>query len=396
MSTKRKLDNWLDTFMQWTLPQSESKESLLFWTGLFTLSAAVNRRVKISKEYLGGWEVAPTMYVIFVGPQGAIRKSSSISFAERLLDCVPTLTKAPEIFTTPILIQAIVKSPDSMIYAIASEFGALMEKDDKLYTALTNLFDHKKNISEETISRGAQFAEKPGISLIGATTPDWIGLHMPRAVLAGGFGSRVIYIKEEGLRRRSLFHSLRKDYDPEALKETEKLLIHDLNHIHLTCQGDFFVAEEDQKFADDWYQDNCDPPPGTNSNLIGFYNRRPAHALKVAMLHSVATKDELVLTREDIQFGIDSVNATIPKLASVFSQVGKNEFKADTESIQNFIKEKGRASHPEILRAFSSAAGPIKLEELINGLLAAEIIMLKMDREKEEAYYEINPEFGDV
>lgn len=389
--TTRKLENWMESFQQWTLPRSEAPFSILYWCGLYTLSATVRRHVKIGKEYLGGWECYPNMYVLFIGPQGMVKKSTSINYVEELLDGVgdEELSKAPDGVTIADLLQRIQNASESSVYILSSEFSTLVNKAGLgIYDILTDVFDGKKKIDEGTISRGYIFAANPCVNLLGATTPKWVGANMTEDIIGGGFGSRVIFIFEDTPRQRILYYkNLIKIEDMDKLG---KDLIHDLKHI-ASIRGDFRITDAAYGFMEHWYSKNSEAPAGTDHKLVGYYQRRPAHIHKVAMLLHLAKEDSLVLDVSDFEAAIKVLTDIEPKIAGTFKAIGRNMYATDMQSIVKYVKEKGRVTRKDLLRIFYSAAEPNKLDEILTGLIQLESI--KIETVDRELYYAFSEDF---
>jgi len=363
---KRKCENWIQTFAEWTLPRSEAPENFIFWTGLFALASAIRRKVRIPKELLGSWEASPNLYILFIAPAGRARKSTTANYAEDLIEEIPTLTRAPELITKESLLNQIVKSDDASMSIIAPEFGEFIVKSGPtMFGFLTNIYDGKRHISANTLSRGAEFAERPCINLLGATTPEWVAENMPESVIGGGFASRVIFIYEEKVRRRKLFYD---DLDFKKILKLRQNLIDDLNHIATTVAGDFKLTKEAHEFAEEWYNENADEGYDNSHKLSGYYERKPAHIFKVAMLLHLAKSDELIIDKKDLMDAIATLELLEEQLPKVFESVGKNPYTVDMYRLLNFIIEKGRCLKKEVLQNFMHAATPNVLEELIKGL----------------------------
>lgn len=374
---KRRCENWLTTFGEWTLPRSEAPETFIFWTGLFVLASALRRHVKIPRRYLGSWEASPNLYVMFIAPAGKARKSTTANYSEDLLDEIPHITKAPELITKESLLSQLVKSEDASMSIMAPEFGEFMVKSGpEMYSFLTNMFDGKKKIVASTLTRGVEFAERPCVNLLGATTPEWVAENMPESVIGGGFASRVVFIFEDKVRRRKLF------YDDVQLEHLDKLkddLVADLAHISQNIHGEFGFTEEAYNFLDKWYKETADEGDATTYKMHGYYERRPAHVMKVAQLLHIAYSDDLTLQLEDIKQAILLLSAVEKKLGSVFQSIGRNPYTVDIYRMYEFICEKGRVNKQEVKRHFLHAATPQMLEELIEGLAAAGYIKMFLE-----------------
>lgn len=378
--TQRRLENWLETFKKWTMPRSETPESMLEWCGLFTLAAVIRRHVVITEEYLGGWKCYPSLFIKFIAPQGVVKKSTSIGFVETLLDEIPDLSKSPDGVTIAELLKRIQDADESSVYILSSEFSTLVLKAGLgIYDILTDLYDGKKKIDEGTISRGYIFADSPCMNFLAATTPRWVGANMTEDIIGGGYGSRIIAIHESEPRHRTLlYNKILKNLGSNYVSEMQADLIHDLNHI-ATIKGEFIITEAAQDFLDGpngWYKKNAEAPKGTDSKMVGYYQRRPAHIFKVAMLSKIAWSDELILDVPDFENAIAVMTRTEPKIAAMYRSIGRNVYVVDMNNIIKFIAEQqnGRVSRTELLRTFNSAAEPLKLDEIITQLMQMEYI----------------------
>jgi hypothetical protein len=112
---KRELDNWLEGFLDWTRPRSEAPEALLKWAGLFTLSSVLKRRVYWPRRLLGTYEIDMHLYVMFVGPPGVVKKSTTIGYALDLLRQVSSVTIGSGEASTSALVKQMIDAPDHAI-----------------------------------------------------------------------------------------------------------------------------------------------------------------------------------------------------------------------------------------------------------------------------------------
>jgi len=384
-------ENWLADFLRWTLPRSEAKESFIFWTGLFTLASVLRRHVRISKDYLGSWEVYPYMYLLFVGPSGS-RKTTTANYNIELLNEVGGLTSAPDQVTVPKLVSSLIEAEECAMYINAGELSEFIAKSGvDMFSFLTKAFDGVKKISVGTHMRGVELGERPCINFLGATTPEWISDNIPQSVLDGGWGSRTLFIYEEEVRQRKLFYT---DVDVKKLyDEIYPNLINDLRFISTNLFGDFKLTKSGEKNFEEWYIENADGGKKRNVKLKGYYERKPAYVMKVAMLLKIAdgnivSSDQLVLDWPDFEEAIGVIENVEEHMPKVFGQIGKNPYKADLRSIYEFIKDSGKVETQEVRRVFMSAAEPETLNKLINGLVAAGLVKITVDGFKE--YLEVN------
>jgi hypothetical protein len=380
---ERKCKNWLTEFNRWTLPRSEAPETFITWTGLFTLASAVRRHVKIPKQLFGSWEASPNLYVLFIAKAGRARKSTTANYSEDLIDELGHITKSPELVTKESLLTTLVKSDDAAMSILAPEFGEFMVKSGpEMYGFLTNMYDGKRKIVASTLSRGVEFAERPCVNLLGATTPEWVAANMPADVIGGGFASRVIFIFENSVRRRQLYY---ESLDHEALERIRVRLVSDLDHIARNIHGDFRIDQDAKEFMEEWYHNNADAPPDADSNLAGYFERKPAHIHKVAMLLHLAYSDELILNLKDFKDAIKLLEQVETKLPETFQAIGRNPYTLDVKNMLEYIKNKGRVSERELRRKFYNvAARPEDLDGMIQSLIDMGRISMGIDVSKPE------------
>lgn len=384
---ERKCTNWLSDFGKWTLPRSEAPETFIFWTGLFTLASVLKRRVFVPKRLLGSWSASPNLYILFIAPAGKARKSTTANYTEELVDLIPNITKSPELITKESLLSQLVKSTDASMCIVAPEFGEFIVKSGpEMFGFLTNMYDGKKNISASTLSRGSEFAERPCVNLLGATTPEWVAENMPESVIGGGFASRVIFIFEEKVRRRKLWYD---DLDQEALVHLHQDLLADLHHISENIAGEFALDPEAKEFLAEWYARTADEGDASTYKLHGYFERRPAHVLKIAMLLHIAYSDELVLQKKDFEDAIVLLKQLEKKLPMVFQGIGRNPYTVDIYRILDYVTEHGRVKMEAVRRHFMHAATPSMITELVNGLAGAGYIIQEI--EGMDAYLRISP-----
>lgn len=383
----RKLKDWMEGFNNWTLPRSESPVSFHTFAGYFALSALVRRRVKLSKNMLGRYEIYPTLYIMFVGPAGGPRKSTSMDDAVKILEEIPNLTMSADAPTKEILIKRIADSPDSSIIIPSSEFAQfIMKSGYEMYDVLTNLFDNRKRLSQDTFARDLELAENPCGILLGCTTPDWIADNMPENVIGGGFASRVIFVYEPDVRRRKLFYD---DVDQEEMGKLHKDLMDDAHDINNNCAGESVFSPEAKEFLRDWYESGAYKTNGDSGNqrLDGYYNRKHIHVIKFAQLRSISESNNLIIELEHVKRAIADIEEVEKTLPQTFKHIGKNQYVSDVDRIRDFILAKGKVERKELIREFLHTAEPDKLATLLATVVIVYEKQIELVRELDKTFY---------
>lgn len=347
------------------------------------MASTLKRRVKVSKKYLGGWEVSPTLFIIFVAPPGSARKSTSAVYAEDLLSEIPVIERVATSITKEMLLKKLSEIDDSSLTIFSSEFAMFIQKSGfEMYDVLTHLFDANRDVSVETLGRALDFAEKPCVNLLACTTPDWISNNMPEHVIGGGFASRVIFVFEETVRRYQLYYDeIGIDWDVVNRMRTD--LIEDLMHMATNIVGDFEIEKEAKEFMEPWYKQAAKQGAiaGDNYRLRGYFERKPAHVHKLAMLLHLAYSDDLVLTLRDFHGAISILDDVELKMPRTFAAIGKNPYAVDMNRMLDFVARRGEVSKRDLKANFYQSADPRKLEELIQGLIDMGKIKMFIDPE---------------
>lgn len=325
---------------------------------------------------------------MFIGDAGKVRKTTAAGFGSELLEGIPFITRGPHIVTQSALMTKISESQDASVYLISEEFSDLiMKSKDDMFQFLTSLFDGKKSVEATTTSRGVEFAAKPCVNMLAATTPQWVADNMPEAIIGGGFASRVIFIQEEKVRQRRMYYrDIYKQTNFDLLYDD---LLADLTYIAEHIAGDFAIDEDALEFMEAWYQKHAEGEDD-DYKLSGYYQRRPAHVHKVAMLLHIAKSDTLCLELQDFKNAISIMHGVEQNLSKVFAGVGKNPYTFDIHRMRTFIHQSEPVTHSAILTQFAAIAEPRKLEELLLSLVAMEEVM---QYKKGNTVYYASPSF---
>lgn len=364
----RVCDDWLVSFLEWTLPRSEAPASYVIWSGLSTLASVARRHVSFPKSLMGSYSIWPNLYVIFVGPAGGPRKTTTVDYCETLLVQMDEINLAASAVSASKLIEMLSETPDGAMSIISGEFAQFINvTPDEMYDTLMNLYDGKIKIDYATRQHGIEVVENPCINMIAATTPEWIANYMPPSVIGGGFASRVVFVFESKVRHRQLYYD--KLVNQQQINDLEQSLLHDLVEI-AGIEGEFrHDSEETKDSIETWYKDTADLP-SASEKLDAYYNRKPAHLHKVAGLLSLAERSDLVVTMSHFEKAKEILEVTEKKMARVFTAVGKNPYSSHIERVLDFIEAESRPVFKhELLKKFYYDLVPEALASVLESLI---------------------------
>lgn len=361
----RLLDNWLYEFRDWTIPRSEAPESLIIWSGLFAISSVVKRHICFPRSLMGSYDIYPHLYVIFVGPPGVIRKSTTSAYAEELLNEMEHLKIASTATSASKLIETMSETIDGALCIISSEFGSFVSvSKEEMYDLLTDIYDGKRKYEYATREHGLEITENPCVNLLGATTPTWISEQMPTYVIGGGFASRTIFVYENSVRQRTLYYNL----NWAEFERTKERLVHDLRHIG-DMSGEFkHDSKSTREWVEEWYRETADED--AQEKMQGYINRRHVHLHKIAGIFSLAERDDFVVTRTHFEAALSVLSGIEVNLPSIFSPVGKNPFAGDLDGVRKYIRDRGQVDYAKLLARFYHNLGADSLKEILSSLVS--------------------------
>lgn len=344
---------------------------MILWAGLFTLASVLKRKVYFPRKMMGSYEIFPHLYTIFVAKPGVARKSTTAGYAESLLlDVTEKLSEesinlAPTSVSASKLIETLSKTEDGSLTVISSEFSSFIgPTKEAMYELLTDIFDGKKKFDYATRGHGLELTEKPVVNLLAATTPAWISRQPPEHFLGGGFSSRVIFVFESKRRQYRLYYD---DIDYKVIDFIGENLILNLEHI-ANLTGEF--RHENKTLRNDmeaWYKAHAEA--GTNDERMeGYYERKHVHVHKVAMLLSIAERDDFVITKGHFEMAKTLLAEIEDKMPRALASIGSNPIGHFLYDIQDFIEDREEATKKQILARFYRDLSRPEIEEIVSTL----------------------------
>jgi Protein of unknown function (DUF3987) len=365
----RLLPNWIQAYMAYTAEQ-ESPDEYHTWVALSTIAGAIRRRAYFDMGY---FNLYPNLYAVLVGPAGRCKKSTAMRIGRELLANVPGANFTSDSTTRERLIQdlsQIYSDGHSSMTAYSTEFASLLTSSGMdMVVFLTDIYDSPSEWSHRTKMGGTNKIRAPYLNLLGATTPDWIAKALPLDTIGVGLTSRVVFIYQDSPRIREPFPEL----SPQQ-KQLKQLLLSDLIEISL-ISGEYKLTSTAKSVYEKWYKERLkDPNPTGDPRLAGYYERKPMHVLKIAMLVMASGSNDTVITEEAIQQTFALLNVVEPRMQKVFAAVGKNPLTYDLEQVTGAIVSHPGITFSELLAMFRHSVRKEELEEVLETLRAAGFI----------------------
>lgn len=334
----RHFPHWLKAYLEYT-KQSEAPDSFHFWTGVSTIAGALQRKVW-QDQLIFQW--IPNFYIIFVAPAGVATKSTTLNFGMGLLERVEGITFGPESGSWQGLGDALASSasyfdytdpdigpskvPQSAVTVAASELGTFLRPDDEhAMSFLTDAWDgRKRKFQHKTKHSGNIEIPSPCLNLIGATTPSWMQRNMPDTLIRDGLLSRVVFVYSEAKRR---FEALpARNVRSKEFYEYGNKLVEDLKEISKMVGSYSFAKEVEEPggWMDLWYTKHHGSRPThlASDRYGGYIARKQTHLVKLAMVLAASKREQLLITKEDLEEADAILTDAEFSMIRVFESVG--------------------------------------------------------------------------
>lgn len=356
--------SWLEGYLAYTA-ESESPEEYHLWVGISAIAGALRRRTFFDMGY---FLVYPNMYVVLVGPAGRCKKSTAMRVGRQMLGQVPGLEFTTDSVTRERLIQDLTqayKDGQSAMTAYSSEFASLLTSSGMdMVVFLTDIFDCPLEWSHKTKAGGTNKIKQPFLNLMAATTPSWISTAMPLDTVGIGLTSRIVFVYQDTPRVKPPFPELSL-----AQMSLADMLVRDLTAISV-MEGQFTLETEARDFYTEWYKERIEEPNVTGDpRMSGYYERKPIHLLKLAMIVSASHKDETVISMSDLQNAMQLFDKIEVRMPKVFASVGKNPLFADREEVLAAIRLSGGMTIGQLNDKFGYALRKDEVAETLDTLM---------------------------
>lgn len=321
---------------------NEAPKNYHLFSSIVALSSIISRRVWYDQSY---FTVYPNIYVVLVGPPGA-RKSTAIGIAKGLLHRLPDVAPfSGECTSKEKLVQDMAENcrvidglpeqfADKRAYSpmtiMVSELSELFQiSADNMVGFLTDVFDISFPYEHKTKNKGTVKIEGPFLSILAGTTPSWMTTYLRSDIISGGFTRRCLFVYEDNPTTRIA--------EPELTNEQRNAWA----RVHIAAQriskikGPFTRTPEARDFYRNWYETLKIP---TDPNTQGYYQSKHVQLLKLAMLHALSEREELVLTVPDLEKGLYYLSLIEDNLPRVFEGMGSNSLNASSSRFLDLLR----------------------------------------------------------
>jgi len=369
-------ESWLLAYLAYT-HESKSPEIFHLWTGISIIAGALQRKVWFDMAY---YKLYPHHYIVLVSPPGRCAKTTAMAIGRSMTKKVDYYPFAVESTSREKLIKSMsqsLKNGQSVLNVHAGEFASFFATSaEKMLVFLTDIYSAQETWAHETISGQLSEIRGPFLNLLAATTPDSLERDVAVAAVGVGLTSRIIFVYEDTPRTQPWRPKL-----SDSQRALGQLLMSDLAHI-ATLQGEFAITPEFDDAFQAWEDQHTVEFNTTDSPLLDdYFERKSDHLKKLCMVISAAYKDELVLTKHDLDLALTTLAQAEQRMSSVFSGVGKNPLIRDINDVLvDFLSSPAGFTRGEIALRFSHSLRLEEVDEVLTTLQVRGQIILRDGR----------------
>lgn len=350
------------------------------------LGAMMQRRVVLIRDSILLPPLYPNPWIVLLAPPARGHKSTTLSMVRNVLFELDQ-DKRPRFVLGKITPEALVKAlagpsvdlesgtvaivKDATAYILSSEFGVFLGKERYnigMVPLLTDLYDCPKEWVSETVGRGKIRLFNVCISMLAASTPEWMHYVLPQDTFAGGFLSRLLLVVMPPDWRVRV--PLPKPADPELLSKLRSEL-----EVLLEMEGEMRLTPEASEYFCWWYE-HLPEPPTTAAAL--YLERKQDNLLKISMLLAINDK-RMVVEKRDIELASNILDAIEPDTLVMVNQLAVEPKMRPVYVVEDYIKRRKKVTFNELLEQhWGLFAKPVlDLTEIIN--LLSRVSKVKFD-----------------
>lgn len=366
-------EDWLESYLKFQ-ENTEPPVSYHKWVAISCIAAALQRKCWL--DWGGGLVFYPNMYIVLVGPPGKTRKGTALKVGKQFMAGlkIPMSAEATTreaFFDFMELSERTEKDANGKPYShssvsvISEELTVFLGNQDLIFMDnLTDFFDCADSFTYRTKGSGTNEIKGVWLNLLGGTTVTAIRNAIPADMIGGGFASRIVFVHEERKSKTTPIVFYTKD--EERICENLKI---DLAKIH-ALKGGFKVTKE---FIDrwvEWYTYQDEHPPFKDPHFDGYMSRRQVHVLKLSMICNASHSDDMIITDNDLNRAITTLEEVEIMMPKVFSTIGKHIHVDIIANLMSVIEEYKEVRFGMLMKIFVRDIDSRMLETMVDSLVS--------------------------
>ena len=385
----RKLSNWLIGLQEY-VEETEAPRDFWLWGGIFTISAALQRRVWLP---YGLEPIYPNLYVMLVAPPGKCRKAGPLVLSKKMLKKagIPVskdsfskrrLTEEmAELYKTEHFTHEGKMYAQTPIAIISKEMSSLLAVDPiGIVKLLTDLYDCHDEWDYGTSGKGEDILRNVATCAFIATTPTSLATDLPFEAIGQGFTSRIVIVYGYDIYKEV-------PIPPQPNEALYAKLLSDLSIITMIT-GEFKWGEGSREHFIKWYK-TIKPKINEikDERLHSFLSRIHVAAIKVSIAIHIAYSNELVIELSDLEGAIELLEVVLKTAGDALGGHGRSITSVDIELIMRQIRHRKVVTFQDLLKINYRNTNKYELETVLETIEAMKVVNMKVSGEGIKTYY---------
>lgn len=344
--------NFTDRYTKWAESFTDAPVIFHRFVAYWVLSTLIGRRVWM---HLGDEWLFPNLWMVVLAPSSFYRKSTALSIGQRIVEAVSPGLRLPSEWSEESLIAQMAKG-QAHGAMVCYEFKGLLATLQKDYnrgaqSLLTELYDNPPDfVRKKGVEEIKEFRiERPYLTVLGASTIEWLLQSVQGGDIAGGFLARFLFVSAD-----------RKDkvlaIQPKA-DQSEKERVIEAARSAITVEGEMSYTLEAVRYYEAWYARFFKAAESAPETVRAFFPRLTAYAHKFAMLEAVQNGHGQEITVDDCRRACliaDNFAAEIRKLGE--ESLGRSKFDTVKARLIKAVAKRPGVDHSTLLRNLSISA----------------------------------------
>lgn len=315
------VDSFVERYTAWADSFTDAPVQFHRFIAYWVLSTLLARRVYMRQ---GTQWIFPNLWMVILAPSSFYRKSTAIGIGADMVRAITPEVIMPSEWSHESFIAQLAEHPHGAM--ICYEFKGLLSQLQKDYNAgsqslLTELYDnpHEYKRTIGTKERTTWRIEQPYLTILGASTIEWLINSVKGGDIAGGFLARFLFVSADKKDKIMAIQPPADEEEKDRLVEAMKTA--------LNVYGEMKYTPQAIKFYESWYHGFVKEAESAPEAVRAFFPRLTAYAHKFAMLEAVLNGHGQTITEDDCHAACmlaDDFAAEIRKLGR--ENLGKDRF----------------------------------------------------------------------
>lgn len=363
-------------YFKYAEPLTDAPPQFHLPVALCVFSTIIGNKVHLA---LGAQKLYPNIWALVLAPSSTHRKTSSLEMGLGLIRSFNPKRIMPNDFSTEAFLAHLAANPQGVM--AFSEFSILLEICQRTYAGglkelLTDLYDCRPSYIRK-LSEKEYVINNPCLSLIGASTVEWLVNKINEGDIRGGFMARFLYFPASK-KIKSL------PIPPRANEQERDALIEALKGIEAAFEGEMTYSDEARAIYEEWYLENEKSIENEiRSDLLSsFFNRLPTYCWKLAMIYAISVERSMTISGEAMSAMIaltEYMKQNIRQLVGEFEFTEEGQNKKKILRIVGNYQAKNKGMMPYSLLLQHSHLKAQKLKEALSALVDEKQIIWDKD-----------------